>query len=727
MKKLYWNGIDVWGGIECSLNRVGDTYMDQLERSGHYTRINDLEKIAAIGVRKLRYPILWEKYQPVDGVSPDFGIADMQLKNMQELAIDPIIGLVHHGSGPRYVSFFDDTFAEGLAKYAATVASQYPWVKYFTPVNEPLTTARFCGLYGIWYPHGKNDFDFLKILLAECKGTVLAMQEIRKVNPKAKLVQTEDMGMIHSTPMLRYQADFENHRRWLSFDLLCGRVTEEHPLWQFIIGCGITHEELAFFTTNPCPPDIIGINHYITSERWLDERTEHYPPHTIGGNGRHTYADVEAVRVNDAVVAGPENLLLQTYERYQLPIAITEVHLHCTREEQLRWFHYVWNCALNAKNQGADIIAVTAWAILGSYDWCSLLTRSDGIYEPGLFDVESAEIRPTALTRMVKTLAHGQEFHHPVLDECGWWNRDCRIQYCAPQHKPVPRQTSMATTKPLLIIGKTGTLGKAFSRVCLTRAIHHVSLGREDVNILDEQDLERVIRQYDPWTVVNTAGFVRVDDAEDDAENCYLVNSVAPEKMARVCKKAGVHFVTFSSDLVFDGKKNNPYLESDSVAPINVYGASKAMAEERVMQANSSSLIVRTSAFFGPWDEYNFVYFVLDSLKNKRPITLAEDVKISPTYVPDLVHTTLDLLIDEANGIWNISNSGEISWYLLAKEVAQIGGYSPALFQPLPVTEMGWKASRPNYSVLTTERGFKLPSLDNALDRFFAEQEVLSF
>jgi len=282
------------------------------------------------------------------------------------------------------------------------------------------------------------------------------------------------------------------------------------------------------------------------------------------------------------------------------------------------------------------------------------------------------------------------------------------------------------SAKPLVIIGKTGTLGKAFGRICDVRAIDHIVLGREDVNIADIADIERMINEHKPWAIINTAGYVKVDDAEREVENCFFINSVAPQNISGVCKKYGVQFVTYSSDLVFDGKKNNPYLESDVVSPLNIYGQSKVMAEENVLQNNSAALIIRTSAFFGPWDQYNFVHHALKSLKNQQRFSAPEDVIISPAYVPDLVNTSLDLLIDEVAGIWNITNKGSISWAMLATEVAQRSGYDPKYFKAVPLSEMNFAASRPNYSVLDTEKGFELPSLDHALSMFFREQECIA-
>jgi dTDP-4-dehydrorhamnose reductase len=718
--------IEIWGGLECSFNRIEEKYMDQLELSGHYKRgQNDIQRFAALGLKALRYPVLWEKHWPKADTVIDWSYSTERLNDMRQLRIEPIVGLVHHGSGPVYADFFDGSFAEGLGEFAGKVAEQFPWVEYYTPVNEPLTTARFCGLYGHWYPHKANTLDFVKILLAECKGTVLAMQAIRKVNPNAKLVQTEDIGKTQSTFKLRPQADFENKRRWLSFDILAGKINEKHSLWDYLLEVGLTKEDFVFFEENPCPPDIIGVNYYITSERYIDEQIEKFPAHTIGGNGVEVYADVEAVRVGRN--QGPEVLFKEVWERFQLPIAITEVHLHCTREEQLRWFNYIWNAVNKLKDEGADIRAVTAWAILGSFDWCSLLTKPAGIYEPGLFDVRAlAEPRPTALTKLVKSLAEGTSYSHPVMNEEGWWKRPCAIEYHLQDlcnHAPLARK---AHGKPLIIIGKTGTLGTAFSRICKIRGLHYILLGRPEVDISDVTDIERMVKHYDPWAIINTAGYSKIDEAENEPEDCFMVNSVAPKFLSSVCRKYGVQFVTYSSDLVFDGKKNNPYLESDFVSPLSIYGQSKALAEEHVLNNNADALIVRTGAFFGPWDKHNFVHHALKSFTSEQAFVAPKDVIISPTYVPDLVNTTLDLLVDEESGIWNISNKGSISWAMLAYEIAKRGGYDPKNFKAVTLPEMKFVASRPAYSALTTEKGFELPGLHNALDRFFKEQELIT-
>jgi dTDP-4-dehydrorhamnose reductase len=220
----------VWAGIECTVNRIRDQYFDQLEWNGHTSRVTDLAQFASLGVEAIRYPVLWERIAPTGLERADWSWTDERLTMLDDLGIRPIAGLVHHGSGPRDTSLIDPAFPEKLAKFANAVAQRYPWISHYTPVNEPLTTARFSGLYGHWYPHERDDFMFAKALIHECRATVQAMQAIRRINPHAQLVQTEDLGKTFSTPLLSYQAQLENDRRWLSLDLLCGRVNSRHPL-----------------------------------------------------------------------------------------------------------------------------------------------------------------------------------------------------------------------------------------------------------------------------------------------------------------------------------------------------------------------------------------------------------------------------------------------------------------------------------------------------------------
>lgn len=717
--------VEVWAGIECTINRVRDSYFDQLNYADHYKRQSDLDLFADLGIKKIRYPILWERHKPQADTNISWDATDRSLNRLKELGIQPIAGLVHHGSGPSYASIETEQFATGLAEFALQVAQKFPWIEYYTPINEPLTTARFCGLYGFWYPHQNTDKDFIRLLMHETKATVLAMRAIRTINPQAKLIQTEDLGKTYSTPLLKYQASFENKRRWLSFDLLLGRVDKEHPLYRYItVKCGVTPEELQFFIDNPCPPDILGFNHYLTSERYIDENLKKYPRHTRGGNGRHKYADVEAVRVDLNEKTGAYQLLREAWDHFKLPMAITEVHLGCTREEQLRWVKEMWDTGNQLKSEGVDMRAITAWAVLGSYGWNKLLTKRKGKYEPGVFDLRASQPRPTALAKLIKSLSTGAEFSHPVLESKGWWRKDFRVLYFLNNIRKISNESK--TSQPLLILGKTGTLGNAFARVCELRGIHYQLLDRKDFNLVDLAQMESVIKEKRPWAIVNAAGYVRVDDAETECSNCYTANTHGPANLAILSSRYHFKLLTFSSDLVFDGSKNQSYLESDPVAPLNIYGISKARAEQFVLERDPSALIIRTSAFFGPWDKYNFVTNVLSSLKNQQFVKAASDVLISPTYVPDLVNTSLDLLLDDESGIWHLANRGETTWASLATQVAKLGGFDSNLVTQMPLADFNYPAKRPRYSVLSSERALLMPDLSDSLARYFYERKVNS-
>jgi dTDP-4-dehydrorhamnose reductase len=711
----------VWGGLECSINRVCDRYLDQFGMANLYAQPNK-EEVAGLGMEKLRFPVLWERHQPEPASVIDWSYCDEQLTYYRNQGIDVIATLVHHGSGPRFTNLLDPQFPYLLADYARQVAERFPLLEYYTPVNEPLTTARFSGLYGIWYPHHTSDLSFLRCLINELKGVVLSMKAIREVNPGAKLVQTEDLGKTYSTPKLRYQARFENERRWLTFDILCGRFNAKHPLWSYAIRQGIGEEELRFFVDEPCVPDIFGFNYYVTSERYLDERKERYPHLRPGGNGRHRYIDTEAARVPVDEPTGVAALLREAWLRYRQPMVLSEVHLHCHREEQLRWFRYIWNECVGLQQEGVGIQAITAWALMGSIGWSKLLTGETLEYEPGAFDLRGGKARPTALADFIRQLGSHTEDEHLAATP-GWWQRDSRFfASCLPDTDEACQLPVKGDKKPILVIGKSGTLGAAFARICAQRCLDVVLAGREECDITNPDSIQEALEQYKPWAVINAAGYVRVDDAEQDAERCFRENHLGPVQLAEACRDRGIRLVSFSSDLVFDGKKKEPYLESDAVNPLNVYGESKALAERDVLAIYPEALMIRTSAFFGPWDAYNFLYWVQESLEAGRRIEVADDLLVSPTYVPDLVHATLDLLVDRERGIWHLANEGSFTWAELARLTARRFGLDEGLIDARPASQMDWPAARPQNSVLGTEKAPMLPDADNALNRYFAER-----
>lgn len=468
--------LSLWGGHECTVNRVGDCWRDQTRLSGHQDRIEDLDCFADLGLRTLRYPVLWERTEIEPGVH-DWAWSDARLNRLRELQVQPVVGLLHHGSGPSWTSLLDPKFPQALAAFARDVATRYPWVRDWTPINEPLTTARFSALYGCWHPHLRDETAFWTAVLNQIDGVRLSMEAIREVNGEARLIQTEDFGRTYATPPCAAQAEHDNLRRFATWDLLAGRVVSGHPLFDHISRLGLG-DRLAVIADRPTD-FVVGLNHYATSDRFLDHRLERYPAHLHGGNGTLAYADVEAVRVVDPAPVGWADHLGTLWDRYRRPIAITECHLGCTREEQVRWLSECWDAALQAREDGVDVLAVTVWNLLGSFDWSSLLTRPDGVYESGVFDLSDGALRPTALAQAVRELAGAGRTGCPFAHEPGWWRRPGRLAYPAyhirEEGVPPPRRTA---NRPILLnTSDAGGQRRELWRECEQRGLHVVHPG----------------------------------------------------------------------------------------------------------------------------------------------------------------------------------------------------------------------------------------------------------
>ena len=412
--------LQLWGGLECSVVKVGGVWRDQVVETGHQDRIGDLALVAGLGVRTVRYPVLWERC----GVrAPGWEWHDRRLEALDGLGITPIVGLIHHGTGPLAGGMLDRGFARGLAAHAGRVAERYPFVARWTPVNEPLTTARFACLYGFWHPHRRSEGAFLRAVVAQCQAALLAMRAVRRSVPRATFMHTEDMCRVFSTRPLAAQAAYENERRWLSLDLLCGKLGRSHPWWGRLLAAGAAEAVLDELATGEAAPDVIGVNHYVTSDRFLDHRLANYPASLHGGNGRTVYADTEAARVSLPPGArGWPARLREVWARFGVPLVLSEVHLGCDDEvEQVRWLMQAWNAAQTLRTEGAAVEAVTAWALMGLNDWSSMLVQQRQHYEPGAFDARYDPPRPMLLSHAIRGLAQDGRFSHPGLQAPGWW------------------------------------------------------------------------------------------------------------------------------------------------------------------------------------------------------------------------------------------------------------------------------------------------------------------
>jgi dTDP-4-dehydrorhamnose reductase len=215
--------------------------------------------------------------------------------------------------------------------------------------------------------------------------------------------------------------------------------------------------------------------------------------------------------------------------------------------------------------------------------------------------------------------------------------------------------------------------------------------------------------------VVNAAGYARPEAAQMDAERCRRANLDGSSVVAGGCAAAGVRLLAWSTHLVFDGRERRPYLEGDAPAPRGVYASSKLEAEPAVLASCPHALVVRAGPLFAPWNRDDLAGRAIQAVGAGRPFLVAEDVTISPSYLPHLVAAALDLLIDEECGIWHLANQGEITHADFARAVVRGASLPEDRIQAVPAAELGWVAPRPLYSVLGSSRGLLMPSLDQAI------------
>jgi len=665
---------EVWG--EASLERAGE-----------------LDLIASLGIRTLRMPLLWRRVAPDGLFCPDWRWADERLDRMRALGIKPVLTLVQPGAVPP----LDASFAEGLAEFAAAAAERYPWVTLWTPVHAPLSLAL----------QQAGERSRLKALCALLEGTVLAMHAVRDVNAAARLVQTEEFRATHATPALRWQAELDDELRWLSLDVLTGRFERNAALQAALVRESIEREALRFFLERPCVPDVLAIDYALERERLLDERVDRYPLSARSGD----VADVEAVRAAGDGLAGHLGALRLTWHRYELPLALTGACTHAAREEQLRWLDEAFRAAAQAQAESIDVRALSIGPLFG---------------ERGAFDVRGELPRQTALAYELRARIEGAApSRHPALESPGWWQRESRLTFPAvgtlsredSRLLPVRVTGRRRSSRPLLITGAPGSLATALGEACQERCLSWVATTRAELDPGDVESIARALERYEPWAVVNAAGFTRLDAAEGLPALCHRENAVAPALLAMHCARSRLPYVTFSTDLVFDGRGGRAYVEGDRTNPLSVYGRAKSAGERHVLREHPKALVVRAGALFGGPGERDFAARVLSALERGQPFEAASDHVVSPSYVPDLAHAVLDLLFDRARGVWHLTNRGHLTCEELARELASRAGHDAK--QVLGVSSARLHlALRPRSSVLASRNGDLLPSLSSALARF---------
>ncbi len=281
-----------------------------------------------------------------------------------------------------------------------------------------------------------------------------------------------------------------------------------------------------------------------------------------------------------------------------------------------------------------------------------------------------------------------------------------------------------------LVLGGKGLLGQALVAKLQTEGWHVSTmernqlraLGQDAETLYDPETLTRNILELAPDVIFNTMAWTQVDAAEEHPAEALAVNSGLPALLGRIAKTGGIRLVHYSTDFVFDGTKQTPYLETDVTNPQSVYGTSKLAGEQALLALElPECLILRTAWLFGP-GKPNFITKML-SLADERPqLNVVHDQIGSPSYTPDVAAASLRLLEKNASGIVHVVNAGQASWCELTAEAVRQAN-KPAQVCAITTNEWPTPAKRPAYSVLSTARyealtGEHMRSWTQALSEF---------
>ncbi|SJZ66239.1 dTDP-4-dehydrorhamnose reductase [Treponema berlinense] len=280
------------------------------------------------------------------------------------------------------------------------------------------------------------------------------------------------------------------------------------------------------------------------------------------------------------------------------------------------------------------------------------------------------------------------------------------------------------------VIGYKGMLG---SEICRQLGENNIQFVRTDVDV-DITDIEALDQFAKCWAVtwiINCAAYTAVDKAESDIELAHKLNVEGPENIAKVAKKYGARLIHISTDYVFDGTGDTPRTEDMPVAPIGVYGVTKAKGEEAVRNNTDKYYILRTAWLYG-WAGKNFVYTMIRAMNTHDAVKVVNDQKGTPTFAGDLANVILTIISKKGTvpyGIYHCTDLGEITWWDFTNEIKKQGiekglvTNKECVVNPCTTDEYPTPAKRPAYSVLSKDKiqnalGITLPDWKESLSKF---------
>jgi dTDP-4-dehydrorhamnose reductase len=274
----------------------------------------------------------------------------------------------------------------------------------------------------------------------------------------------------------------------------------------------------------------------------------------------------------------------------------------------------------------------------------------------------------------------------------------------------------------ILLLGARGMLGNELAQAFSDKDAYEViAWDREELDITDEAQVDENVMELKPDVIINAAAYTAVDKAESEPLIAYKINSEAVGYLAAAAKRAQALLVHFSTDYVFDGLNPDGYGEDYAIKePNTVYGNSKKMAEEKILEIAPRYFLIRTQWLFGQYGK-NFIETMLRLAGEGKEIRVVDDQFGSPTYAKDLALKVREMVEEErASGIYHVTNSGTCNWYEFAKKIFGLTGMHP-LVTPVKSEEFAAPAKRPTYSMLINTKLVTLRTYEEALRAYLVE------
>jgi dTDP-4-dehydrorhamnose reductase len=249
-----------------------------------------------------------------------------------------------------------------------------------------------------------------------------------------------------------------------------------------------------------------------------------------------------------------------------------------------------------------------------------------------------------------------------------------------------------------------------------------VALTRADVDLTDHHRVMSIVGDARPDVVINCSAHNAVDRAEDDPATALAVNSFAVQSLARAAAAANAVFVHYSTDFVFDGLAEHPYVETDPTNPRSVYGQSKLIGEWLAGETSAGAYVLRVESLFGGPAAKSSVDKIVGALRSEQEAPVFVDRTVTPSYVEDVAAATWALVTARApSGVYHVVNSGVTTWHDLGREIARLLDCAPRL-RPVKVSDIPMRAPRPQYCALSNAKlanaGFRMPTWQDALRRY---------